>query len=94
MHLEACKYCETAAEALKVMQQASESKEVIDFCRLLVDRRTFSPTSTRTSFAIPGMRPDCAAYCDALLCTSRSDDRDLLFAFAMRWALNAVRPKT
>jgi len=36
VYLEACQYCESVAEALKVMQQAGQSKEIIDLCRFLL----------------------------------------------------------
>jgi DNA polymerase-3 subunit gamma/tau len=39
VYLEACQYCESEAEALKVMQQAGQSKEIVDLCRFLLNGR-------------------------------------------------------
>jgi DNA polymerase-3 subunit gamma/tau len=39
VYLETCQFCETVAEALKVMRSAGQSKEIIDFCRFLIDDR-------------------------------------------------------
>lgn len=38
-YLESCLYCESAAEARKVMMQAGETKEVVDLARFLLDKR-------------------------------------------------------
>jgi DNA polymerase III gamma/tau subunit len=39
VYLEACKYCESKKEALATMQKAGQSKEAIDLCRFLIQRR-------------------------------------------------------
>jgi DNA polymerase-3 subunit gamma/tau len=39
VYLESCKYCESKKEALRVMQKAGQSKEAIDLCRFLIQRR-------------------------------------------------------
>lgn len=36
VYLEACQYCETVPDALKVMRTAGQSKEIIDLCRFLI----------------------------------------------------------
>lgn len=38
VYLESCMYCETAAEARKVMMQAGQSKEVVDLARFLMGK--------------------------------------------------------
>ena len=37
--LETCKYAETAADALRLMRSAGQSKEIIDLCRFLITER-------------------------------------------------------
>lgn len=39
VYLEACQFCESVAEALKIMRQAGQSKEIIDLCRFLLEGR-------------------------------------------------------
>jgi DNA polymerase III gamma/tau subunit len=36
VYLEDCQYCESETDALKVMRQAGQSKEIIDLCRFLL----------------------------------------------------------
>lgn len=36
VYLEACLYCESAAEARRIMRSASQSKEVVDLCRFII----------------------------------------------------------
>lgn len=39
VYLEACQYCESPQEALKIMRQAGQSKEIGDLCRFLLAGR-------------------------------------------------------
>lgn len=39
VHLEACLYCESAAEARQAMRSAGQTREVIDLCRWLISGR-------------------------------------------------------
>ncbi|HET9285659.1 MAG TPA: AAA family ATPase [Candidatus Angelobacter sp.] len=39
VYLEACQYCESQQEALKIMRQAGQSKEIGDLCRFLMSGR-------------------------------------------------------
>lgn len=39
VYLEACMYCDTTADALRIMRTAGQTKEIVDLCRLLVSDR-------------------------------------------------------
>jgi DNA polymerase III gamma/tau subunit len=65
VYLEDCQYCESESEALKVMRQAGQSKEIIDLCRMLIDGRSQWPDAIRLIKAMDNVE---AESCRIVIC--------------------------
>lgn len=58
VYLEACQFCESTAEALKVMSQPGQSKEIIDLCRFLLDSRGTWASAIKLIKALEGIEAE------------------------------------